>query len=67
MLSQIGLIHLFCSPYFQKAGSSTTGLLFLSSRFYQGYNLLRADIQVIQNQVVFASFTKKLYCQIFKF
>ena len=43
MLSQIGLIHLFCSPYFQKTGSSTTGLLFLSSLFYQGYNLLRAD------------------------
>ena len=27
MLSQIGLINLFCSPYFHKADSSTTGLL----------------------------------------
>ena len=27
MLSQIGLIHLFCSPFFHEAGSSTTGLL----------------------------------------
>ena len=43
MLSQIGLIHLFCFPFFQKAASSTTGLLFLSSLFYQGYNQLRAD------------------------
>ena len=27
MLIQIGLIHLFSSPYFHKTGSSTTGLL----------------------------------------
>ena len=27
MLSQIGLNHLFCYPYFHKVGNSTTGLL----------------------------------------
>ena len=34
MLSQIGLFHLYCSPYYRKAA---TGFTFLSSFVYQGH------------------------------
>ena len=34
MLSQIGLIHFFCSPYYHKVAA---GFLFFSSFAYQGH------------------------------
>ena len=64
MLSQIGLIHLFCSPYYHKAAA---GFLFFSSFGYQGHTNKQlpslADNFITQWLELFYKIQLILYCE----